>query len=237
MNFGIGSIIIMSTGERRSKHMISKDMPCKHVRDSTVQPWELRTERTCLLCGKIFRDMEHYVIKLTKDNPFIREVLDVGTGLKGPVAEHYWTSIKNIQRGYVCDIWKLKPLPSLWVPLNMDALKLLDVLERDSVDVVQAFGFLEHLEKKDGLKFLEIAEEIAIDLVIVSAAICIHSATKPDGCGDDPDYKVKIDGNPYHRYNSAWQWDEFEELGFTSNWEDAKKGDSFKLEAIAWKIL
>ena len=216
--------------------MSAKDVPCEHEWDSNVLPWEPRTEFTCLHCGKIFRDMEHYVIKLTQDKPFIKSVLDVGSGLKGPVAEHYWTSTKNIQRGYVCDIWVLKPMPSIWVPLKMDALDLLDVLAKDSVNVVQAFGFLEHLEKEDGLKFLEIAEKIAIDLVVLSAAICIHSLDG-GGCGDDPDYKVKIDGNPYHRYNSSWQWDEFEELGYTSNWEDAKKGDSFKLESLAWKVL
>ncbi len=217
--------------------MIAKNIPCEHnAWDSNIMPWEPRTHITCLNCGKIWKDMEHYVIKLTRDNNSIIEILDVGTGLKGPVAEHYWTSTKKIQRGYVCDVWVLKPLPSLWVPLKMDALDLLDVLGKDSVDVVQAFGFLEHLEKEDGLKFLEIAEELAIDLVIVSAAVCIHGHG-PDGCGDDPDYKVKMDGNPYHRYNSTWQWDEFEELGFTSNWEDAKKGESFNVEAIAWKIL
>ena len=217
--------------------MIAKNIPCEHEWDSNIRPWEPRTHITCIHCGKIWKDMEHYVIKLTKDNKSIMEILDVGTGLKGPVAEHYWTSTKKIQRGYVCDVWKLKPgLSSIWVPLKMNALDLLDVLGKDSVDVVQAFGFLEHLEKKDGLKFLEIAEEIAIDLVIVSAAICIHTFNGNE-CGDDPDYKVKIDGNLYHRYNSTWQWDEFEEIGFTSNWEDAKKGDSFKLEAVAWKFL
>ena len=204
---------------------------CKHEFDSTVQPWEPRLYCTCLYCGKIFRDMEHYVIQLTKDNDFIMDVLDVGTGLKGPVAQHYWEFVKTIRQGYVCDIWALKPLPSLWMPLKMDALNLLEVLGEDSVDVVQAFGFLEHLEKEDGLKFLEIAEKLAIDLVIISAANCIHHAN------GDRDYKVKIDGNPYHRYNSTWQWKEFEDLGFNSNWEDAKKGDSFISESIAWKIL
>ncbi len=146
--------------------MSVKELSCKHTWNSNVQPWVPRIESTCLLCGKIFRDMEHYVIKLTMDNDFITDVLDVGSGLKGPVAEHYWISTKKIQRGYVCDVWNLKPLPSVWRPLNMDALDLLDVLGKDSVDVVQAFGFLEHLEKGDGLKFLEIAEELAIDLVI-----------------------------------------------------------------------
>ncbi len=216
--------------------MSINNIPCIHEWNSNLYPWEPRTHITCIHCGKIFIDMEHYIIKQTRENDFITDVLDVGSGLKGPVAQHYWEVTKKIQRGYVCDVWSLKPLPSLWRPLKMNALDLLDVLEKKSINVVQAFGFLEHLEKEDGLKFLEIAEELAIDLIIVSAAICIHSFNGKE-CGDDPDYKVKIDGNPYHRYNSSWQWDEFEELGFTSNWDDAKKGDSFKLEALAWKIL
>lgn len=216
--------------------MSAKDGSCEHEWNSNVLPWEPRTHITCLSCGKIFKDMEHYVIKLTRDNDFITGVLDVGSGMKGPVAEHYWTAIKKIQRGYICDIWKLKPLPSVWTPLKMDALNLLDVLGRDSVDVVQAFGFLEHLEKEDGLKFLEIAEELAIDLVIVSAANCLHGWDK-NVPGYDPDYKVKADGNLHHRYNSIWHWREFEALGYESNIEDAMNGITFNLESIAWKVL
>jgi hypothetical protein len=166
----------------------------------------------------------------------VESVIDFGTGDKGVVGMEWWMKEKKIKRGYACDVWVIKELPPLWRPLKMDALKILDVLEEKSVDVVQFFGFLEHLTEEQGLEFLEIAERLARKLVIFSAAICIHSF-KSNECGDDPDYKVKVDGNPYHRYNSTWRRDKIEGLGYNSNWVDAKNGDSFKLEAFGWKHL
>jgi len=172
-----------------------------------------------------FRDMEDYVAELTKDME-VDSVLDVGTGNKGVVGQHYYENVKHIRAGYACDIWTIKSLPPVWTPLRMDALDLLDRLGEGSVDVVQAFGFLEHLEKSDGLRFLEIAESIARKLVIVSAATYVHGPTQ--------DYKAKMDGNPYHIYRSTWHWREFENLGYSSNFEDMRNGTSFSGEAIAW---
>jgi hypothetical protein len=120
-------------------------------------------------------------------------------------------------------------LPEKWTPLNIDALKLLDYFQPKSVDVVQAFGFLEHLKKEDGYKFLGIAEQLAKKLVIVSAATYVHGPT--------PDYKVQIDGNPYHYYHSTWHWKDFEALGYETNFNDMKVGITFSDEAVAWKKL
>ncbi len=184
--------------------------------------------------SKPWRDMEDYLIMETKDM-VINCVVDVGTGMKGAIAQHYYEDIQKISRGYVVDVWKIKEMPLIWKPLKIDALTLRDHFEPNSVDVVQAFGFMEHLLKDDGYRFIEIAETIVKKFVIYSAATCIHNILGK--CGDDPDYKVKLDGNPYHRYNSVWQWDEFEALGYTSNWEDAKANNSFQNEAIAWKHL
>jgi len=206
----------------------------RHVWDDVGSPWEPRTCRTCTLCGAVFRDMEHYVVAQTLNMP-VYSVIDFGTGLKGPVAQHYWQTFKEIRKGYCCDVWKIKELPDLWIPMNVDAFDLFKILDLESVDVVQAFGFLEHLEKEDGFRFLEMAEELAGKLVIVSAASCIHALNEE--CGDDPDYKVKRDGNPYHRYNSTWGWVELEEAGFETNWEDWMNGESFKSEVVAWKRL
>lgn len=206
---------------------------CHHIWNDTVQPWQPRTCRRCLKCGAIFRDMEHYIIILTKDIP-IESIIDFGTGKKGVTASYYWRNIQHIRWGYACDVWVIKQMP-FWIPLKINALNILTVLKPKSVDVIQAFGFLEHLTKKEGLKFLQIAETLAKKLVVISAATCIHAIDQE--CGDDPDYKVKIDGNPYHRYNSTWQWKEFEQLGYETNWKDHLKGESFKTEAIAWKKL
>jgi len=165
-----------------------------------------------------FIDMEDYVIMLTEEET-IESVIDFGTGPKGVVAQHYWESVQKIDIGYACDIWKIKELPPVWKPLLMNALDILDVLKPKSVDIVQAFGFIEHLTRKDGLKFLDIAETLARKFIIVSAANCIHGLDSGKLPGYDPDYKVKLDGNKYHRYNSTWHWREFEELGYTSNIE------------------
>ena len=180
-------------------------------------------------------DMADYVAREANRHD-IASVLDVGTGMKGVVAMHYWNRVQRIKQGYACDIWKIKRLPSHWIPLKMNALDLSEKFEENSLDVVQAFGFLEHLTKKNGLRFLKIAERIACKLVIVSAANCLHGW---DGNlpGWDPDYKVKLDGNPNHRYNSTWHWEQFEELGYKSNIDDAKAKKTFILESIAWKHL
>jgi len=207
-------------------------MSCEHIWDKDLEPWRPREYIRCVKCGSIFRDFENYVVMLTRDMP-VESVLDVGTGLKGPVAEKYWVEYKRIKRGYVCDIWRIKEnLNPIWVKLRMNALDLLDVLGPKSVDVVQAFGFLEHLEKRDGYRFLDIAERLARRLVIVSGAIYIHS---PDG--RDPFYKVKIDGNPYHAYRSLWTHEEFHRLGWETDWEYYRRGESYMGDVIAWKRL
>jgi len=97
------------------------------------------------------------------------------------------------------------------------------------VDVVQAFGFLEHLDKQDGYRFLEIAKELARRLVIVSGALYVHGPT--------PDYKVKMDGNPYHLYRSIWSHKDFENLGWKTDWEYYIKKESYQEDVIAWKLI
>jgi len=204
-------------------------MPCNHVWDKDLEPWRPREYIRCVKCGRVFRDFENYVVMLTRDMP-VESVLDIGTGLKGPVAEKYWVEYKRIKRGYVCDIWRIKEnLNPIWVKLRMNALDLLDVLGSKSVDVVQAFGFLEHLEKWEGYKFLHIAEALARKLVIVSGALYVHGPTL--------DYKVRVDGNPYHVYKSVWSYDEFHRLGWETDWEYYRRGESYMGDVIAWRRL
>jgi len=206
-------------------------MSCSHVWDKDLEPWRPRTYMRCVKCGKIARDFEHYVVMLTSDMP-VESVLDVGTGIKGPVAEYYWLNYKCIKIGYACDIWVIKEnLNPIWRKLKMNALDLLKVLKPKKVDVVQAFGFLEHLEKQDGYRFLGIAEKLAKRLVIVSGAISVHS---PDG---DPYYKVKVDGNPYHAYLSTWKHDDFHELGWETDYKYWIRNESYGGDVVAWKRL
>jgi hypothetical protein len=180
-------------------------------------------------------DMEDY-IKMVCDPLEIDSVIDIGTGDKGPVAQHYWENTRKIKRGYLCDIWVIKECPSLWKPLKMNALDLLDVLEPKSVDVVQACGFLEHLTLKEAIKFIfDVAEVIAKKVVYFSAAITCHAVGK---VGYDPDYKVKIDANPYHEYKSLWNDTQFRHWGYETNIEDIRSGKFlFTSEIEAWKVL
>jgi len=183
--------------------------------------------RVCTVCGQVFKDMETYIYEVCS-NMEVESVVDVGTGLKGVVGEHFWRNVKRIKRGWAVDIWKIKP-SDFWIPINDNALNLESYFKPKSVDVVQAFGFLEHLKKEDGYRFLRIAERIARKAVILSAAAEVHGPTR--------DYKVRMDGNPYHYYWSTWKWREFEELGYRSSYEDMLKGLTYETEAIAWKIL
>jgi len=212
-----------------------------------------------------FKDIEDYIKELTW-NMEVESVLDVGTGNKGVVAQHYWENIKKIRRGYACDIWVIKPLPPVWTPLKMNALDLLKVLKPKSVDVVQACGFLEHLSKLDGYRFLRIAETLARKLVFTTSAhwlligegealridrfkgsykfaLDYKEHGKPVTYFEDltlstPSKVVQVqNGNPYHRYRSTWSWSEFEELGYEANVKDAFSGKSFTDEVVAWKFI
>lgn len=163
----------------------------------------------------------------------IKSVLDCGTGLKGVVAQFYYENVLKIEVGYANDVWILKELPKLWKPLKINALDLLDKgkggIGEKSVDIIQAFGFLEHLTKNDGYQFLFNAEKIARKAIIISAASFVH--------GNSCTEKAERDGNPYHAYRSVWHWKEFEKLGYKSNFEHMRQGLTFSEECIAWKIL
>jgi len=198
--------------------------------DEHKHKWKLDTEtyaRVCEVCGQIYKDMDTYVCQVC-DPLEVEKVLDLGTGLKGVVASHYWLRKKRIKRGWACDIWKIKNM-SFWNPLNMNALDLLDVFEENELDVVQAFGFLEHLKYDEAYRFLEIAEKIASKAVLLSAATSVHGPTR--------DYKVKRDGNPYHYYHSTWDWNDFIDMGWQTSLEDALNGLTMTMDCIAWKLL
>jgi hypothetical protein len=181
-------------------------------------------------------DMADYIQKIC-DPLKVESVIDIGTGNKGPVAQHYWENKRKIKIGYVCDIWVIKPCPPLWKPLKMNALNLLDVLKPKSVDVVQACGFLEHLTLKEAIKFLfEVAEKLARKCVFLSCATTCHGVK--GGVGYDPDYKIKLEGNPYHEYKTIWSDQQLRVWGYETNIDDINSG-RFALcgEIEAWKVF
>ena len=177
-------------------------------------------------------------IKQVCDPLKIDSVIDIGTGMKGPVAQHYWENIRKIKKGYLCDIWTIKEAPPLWKPLKMNALNLLDVLKPKSVDAVISCGFLEHLTLKEAIKFLfDVAEKLAKKVVFLSCATVCHSV-QGTVAGYDVDYKVKIEGHPYHAYKTIWSDQQLRAWGYKTNIDDINTG-KFALygEIEAWKIL
>jgi len=174
------------------------------------------------------KDMKDYLIERC-DPIDVESVLDVGCGNKGVIAQHYWQELRRIKRGCALDIFTLKPLPPLWTPIIDDALNLRDHFEPNSVDVISACGFLEHLTPENGVKFLKLAEEVAYKLVYITASTVLRDASK----------KVERDGNPHHAYRSSWSHEKLTELGYTTNIKDFNTG-VWALspdEIAAWKFL
>lgn len=211
--------------EKTEKHAVWDK--CSHRYISTVEDrWSPRTEDQCLECGKVFRDMEHYIIDQTRGLD-VDTVIDVGSGLKGPVAEAWWNREKDIAEGWIVDIWETKPMGPPWHRLEIDARNLLNHFEPDSVDAVVACGFLEHVPKKDGFEIVEILERIASKFVFISCATVQR----------DVMWKVRKDGNPYHKYLSCYSMQDFEDRGYITNRDDFMNYRSFTQELMAWKHL
>jgi hypothetical protein len=175
-------------------------------------------------CKYIWVDSEDYVRLLCDPIPNIKTVVDIGCGMKGMIAQAYWDVDRAIQRGYACDIHVLKPMPSHWVPLVMDAEGLVEKLGHKSIDVVTHCGMLEHVEYAKALRILHVIEQIAVKKVFMTcSAVC-----------REVDRKVKADGNPYHYYRSFWDGDVLEALGYTVDRERMIGRLTFLEEVTAW---
>jgi len=85
------------------------------------------------------------------------------------------------------------------------------------------------LTPENGVKFLELAEEVANKLVYITAATLLRDASN----------KVERDGNPYHAYRSSWSHEKLTELGYETNIKDFKTGVWALApdEIAAWKFL
>lgn len=156
--------------------------------------------------------------------PDIKTVLDIGCGMKGMIAQYYWEHDRNIQRGYACDIHVLKPMPSRWVPLLMDAEGLLDKLGPKSVDVVTSCGTMEHLPYPKALRVLHVIEQVAKKKVFMTMSAVCREVMK----------KCLADGNPFHQYRSFYDGDVLEALGYTVDRERMIKRETFLEEVTAW---
>lgn len=181
-------------------------------------------------CNFIWVDSESYVTLLCNPISDIRSVLDVGCGLKGMIAQHYWENVRRVPDGYACDRHVLKelpispPCPTKWHPLLMDAEYLLDKLGRRSIDVVTHLGMLEHVDYSKAFRILRVIEQVAKKLVFFTCSAVCRDVT----------YKSDIDGNPFHMYRSFWDGDIFEALGYTVDRKRMISGETFLEEVTCW---
>lgn len=86
--------------------------------------------------------------------------------------------------------------------------RLLDLLQLDtafapkSFDVVLASDVIEHFEKADGLRLIQLMEQLARKKVIIFTP----NGFQPQG---------ECDGNPYQRHRSGWTVEEMRALGYS----------------------
>lgn len=179
----------------------------------------------CPQCGYEWHDTYSYVKWLADPEERIRSVLDIGCGLKGVIAQHYWENVRSdCVEGFACDRHVVKELPSLWTPLVVDAELLADRLGTNGVDFTTHCGMLEHIEYDKALRIMHVVE-----LVTAKKIFCTMSTVMRE-----VDYKVKLDGNPHHYYRSFWDIDTLEALGYTVDFERMKNGKTFSVELTCW---
>ena len=130
-----------------------------------------------------------------------KSILEVGCGRGQPMS-----FINRHKKFYVVGIDIFAPYLRVSQQTNCyDELILADIrklpFKPKSFDIILAMEVLEHLEKEDGERFLEIIEEIAIDQVILSTPIGKYQ-------------QGHLDGNPYQEHKCIWQVEELQKRGY-----------------------
>lgn len=188
------------------------------------EPRERLLHIPCPNCNYIWVDTERYVRILADPIEKIDTVLDIGCGLKGVIAQHYWEKDRAIQHGYACDRHVVKILPPLWRPLVEDAEELPKIIGERSIDFITHCGLLEHVEYEKALRVLRSIELVSRGRVFSTcSAVC-----------REVDYKVKRDGNPFHYYRSFWNPEVFEALGYTVDRRRMLLRHTFTVEVPYW---
>lgn len=175
------------------------------------------------------KDVADIFWEIIKDMNIVSFV-DIGTGTNGVVGMHNIEikerSNKKKIKKYALDIYSIKSLPSDWECIMMDARYISNMFGDKSIDIIQACDFIEHLDKKDGIKWLQDCEKI------VRKAILIFT---PIGFVSSPAADLQPD-NIYQRHQSGWTYEEFEKLGFKTSKNDP---DNMwrNTNIVAWKLL
>lgn len=152
-----------------------------------------------------------------------RTVMDIGCGNKGVIAQAYWQE-RNVQKGYAVDRHVVKELPRPWTPLVMDAEDLLVAVQPNTIDFLTHCGLLEHIPYAKALRILNVLERITVGTCFFTCSALLREV----------DYKVKIDGNPFHFYKSWWDAKTFELLGYEVDRERMKRRLTFCQEVTGW---
>ncbi len=133
-----------------------------------------------------------------KDAENITSVLDLGCGVN-PAASYLPDSIHKVGVDMVKEHEITNNKLNKYYQLNI--LDIEKKFKKKSFDAVCAFGVIEHLEKEDGLKLMEMMENIA------SKKVIIHTPN-----GFLPQYDAD---NPYQNHRSGWETKEFEQRGYS----------------------
>jgi hypothetical protein len=160
----------------------------------------------------------------------IASFIDVGTGTNGVVGMHNLEAKerkdkKKIKK-YSIDIYNIKPLPQDWECIIMDARDILKRFGNKSIDIIQACDFIEHLEKKEGVKWLQDCEKVARKAILIFT---------PIGLVDSPSANTQPD-NIYQKHKCGWTYEEFEKLDFKSAKDDTENIWR-QSNIISWKLL
>ncbi len=174
-------------------------------------------------CSYIWWDTQDYV-KWLADDLEINSVLDIGCGNKGAIAYAYWQNVKKVKKAYACDRHVIKKMEEPWVPLLMDAEKLPEYFKGEQIDFVTHCGLIEHIEYEKAFRVLEVIEKVAKKRVYFTFSAFLREV----------DYKVKLDGNPYHYYKSFWDARTIEALGYYVDRERMAKRITFVEEVTGW---
>lgn len=102
-----------------------------------------------------------------------------------------------------CDIYLTPVHDYVYNTLHIgDAMEVLPTLQADDYELVMAIDILEHLDKPDGLRFLDQLKRVSRGQVLVSTPKDFHEQEVP--------------ANPYENHRSHWSEQELIEAGFST---------------------
>ena len=154
------------------------------------------------LLKKLFHELfPNYLRAFRKALKGMDTLLDVGCGANSPV--QYLSPKPHVVGldAFMPSIEKSKAKGIHHEYLNMNFSELEDDIEPNSFDCVLANDVIEHLEKEDGIKFIETLEKIAKKRVIIFT---------PNGFVPQQPFE----GNPWQRHLSGWSVEEMRARGY-----------------------